>query len=568
MSESINKDCLLLSDLLVVYATGELESELALQVHAHIDECERCAQEFADIQSANEMAGALKLRGEAVDRYPEFLRRLAASNISGTDSSVEKINDPSAIVALHSSSSSKALAEAQTHALALPESDGGLAAVIPFFGRRVAVRTGFGRGFDLMVLGRDGAQLMKLSASSLTRVAAVAAGVAAVPTLALVAGLFLFSPDFGKLRAPSDMASAASQETNEKVRPLSPAAAQPMQGMPLIATVSSTDATLALSRRGEELSAEFIRGDAVEAKVLLVMPDGGNPKSPLPLALWKRNTALATDGKDFLVLENVKEEIFSWQVERDGAKEVKGTLIAEHAMNPTLIWAGDRYIAAFVKPDRHEPVINVLELDSYGKPLSKEREVVRTENFNKVGWPALAIRNNDLLIAYFTENKMLKTRLLANGKNNNEMRDASVKAFDESEPPARAKIIPVSSGYLIFWVASKADGAKLHYLILSENNEIVSTKELLTTNNQILDWQVNLTDNEIKFVWLERNLSKQQIFARNFSVSGEARNDVQAITSQENNPIGIGFFGADGSAIVWANAQQGQPDKFFINRLP
>ncbi|HMY72608.1 MAG TPA: zf-HC2 domain-containing protein, partial [Blastocatellia bacterium] len=364
------KECRAVEDLLVALAAGELESEHAAQLRAHLEDCARCSSAFAEVSRAETLAASLKLESPQIDRYTEFLRRLAAGESQSLTVNSEQPLDPA------------------------NDAKAGVAAVIPLFGNRVAVRNGFGRGFDLSVTSRQGREWLHLSAKSLTRVAAVAGGVSLAAGISVVALLWMLFT-FGK-----------SPSTEPQNPP--PVERPPMRAAddaPWIQTASTAERTLAIWREGTELQAGWMsRGQSVlsdrfQLRAPVNTPVKGN-RPPLPPRAME--CAVATDGKDFIVLREIEGGIYLWRIESQTV--APPILLSRKGAQPRAAWIGDRYVVVWVAPDMLSPVIEMLEVGRDGRPLQTSATLVaQTAQGGKVGLPGVTGGNGKVLVTYFVQ---------------------------------------------------------------------------------------------------------------------------------------------------------------------
>src|SRR5215813_17825 len=96
MNELYQSECRAISELLIALAADELEPERAAQLHTHVAQCPSCQAELTAAPQTYELAAGLKLDSPALDRYPEFLRRLAADEIARTQQALVRLTEPAA----------------------------------------------------------------------------------------------------------------------------------------------------------------------------------------------------------------------------------------------------------------------------------------------------------------------------------------------------------------------------------------------------------------------------------------------------------------------------------------
>jgi anti-sigma factor RsiW len=80
MNDPYRTECRAVRELLVALLTGELIAERAALVQNHLAACAACQAELTALRQTQEQAAPLHLESPALDRYPEFLRRLAADD--------------------------------------------------------------------------------------------------------------------------------------------------------------------------------------------------------------------------------------------------------------------------------------------------------------------------------------------------------------------------------------------------------------------------------------------------------------------------------------------------------
>ena len=96
----------------------------------------------------------MRLESSALDRYPEFLRRLAADESARSQQAVVHLTESASLV----------VATNEIKLTEPPSPNTGLAAVIPLFGRRrLRVRNGFGQGFELTMVSAQGRELLRVA---------------------------------------------------------------------------------------------------------------------------------------------------------------------------------------------------------------------------------------------------------------------------------------------------------------------------------------------------------------------------------------------------------------------
>lgn len=544
-------ECRAVEDLLVALAAGELESEHAAQLRAHLDDCADCQAEFARITRTAELAEALKLESPEIDRYPEFLRRLAASEA------------PSA-------------GEAGAIALASVERDmvpveTGVAAVIPLFGNRVTVRNGFGQGFELRVASSQGNQWLHLSAKSLMRVASIAAGISLAAGISAVALLLIFSSFFS--RGKTSQASLQDPQRTE-AQPLNGEPNFPprrMEEAPWIQTASNAQRTLVIWKENAQLQAGWIEHNdrSLSNRFPLQAPVIGN-RQPLPPRMAE--CAIATDGKDFLLLREIEGAIYLWRLEpqtssaeKDRAVVSPPTLLSRKGAQPDIAWIGDRYVAVWVAPDLVAPVIELIELGRDGRALQTTATVVATtEGGGKVGLPGITGRNGQLLVTYFVRGGVLMARTFTK----------TGEAYDSSEPiniggaegPHHMPIhlFAIQDGFLACWDVMNSEGAEIRLARLDQRGKLLGQRSLVRARTPITSYDLKVAadgKDELMMLWSEVQPGGALTFTQNFSFDGDALNQPQNIFVADSKPAAVAFGDASGRLLVW-------PEFIFADKVP
>lgn len=526
--------------MLVALAAGELEGEHEAQLRAHLELCANCQAAFAEINRAAELAGGLKLASPEVDRYPEFLRRLAARE-------AELQSEAAALTPVERAL--KPVSEANASAA-------GMAAVIPLFGNRLAVRNGFGQGFDLSVTSRQGKQWLHLSAKSLTRVAAVTAGVSLVAGISVVSLLLLF---FSWNRPQPQTPQRADGQL-----PNLPLFRQ--DDGPWIQTASAAAGTLAIWKENAQLQAGWIEHSApAEARrFTLALP-------PLPQSLRQGNSpprmaecSVATDGESFVVLREVEGGIYLWRLEKDAASAAPPMVITRKGAQPDVAWIGDRYVAVWVVPDAVSPVVEMIELGSDGRALQTSATVVaRTDQGDKVGLPGVAGSNGRVLICYFLQSGALLTRIFVKAGDNYEASNAAEVGNTEGPYHRPVRLLAVPDGYLACWDVANADGAEIRLAKLDQQGKLISLKPLARARTPITSFDLKLAgDGRVILLWSEVQPGGALTFTQSFSFDGDPLRYPQNVFVADNKPSAVVFGDAEGTALVWPGTRH--PGKFQI----
>ncbi len=518
------KECRAVDDLLVALAAGELESEHAAQLRAHLEDCARCSSAFAEVLRAETLAASLKLESPQIDRYPEFLRRLAADESQSLTINSEQPLEPAS------------------------DAKAGVAAVIPLFGNRVAVRNGFGRGFDLSVTSRQGREWLHLSTKSLTRVAAVAGGVSLAAGISVVALLWML---FSVGKHPS----MESQNPPSVERP-------PMRAAddgPWIQTASTAERTLAVWREGNELQAGWMLRDQhsiserVQFSVPISLPDTGNRPLLPPRAM---ECAVATDGKEFIVLREIEGGIYLWRIEAQTVAQP--ILLSRKGAQPRAAWIVDRYMVVWVAPDPHSPVIQMLEVGRDGRPLQTSATLVaQTAQGGKVGLPGVTGDNGKVLVSYFVQGGALMARAFAKTAAGYTESEAIEISGGEGPHHRPIQLLPVADGFLACWDVMNHEGAEIRLARLDASGRPRTVKTLARARTPITSFDLKiLADGQLTLLWSEVQPGGALTFRQPFSLDGAPMDQPRNLFVADDKPSAVVFGDAEGKTLLWPGWNQ------------
>jgi len=549
-------ECRAVEDLLVALAAGELESEHDAQLRAHLDDCAVCGEAFAAIQRAGELAVSLKLASPELDRYPEFLRRLAASEAQAPREA-ESLALSSAERNLDSLSGAAAPTEA------------GVAAVIPFFGNRVAVRNGFGQGFDLRVTSSRGRQWLHLSAKSLTRVAAVTAGVSLAAGISIVALLLIFF-SFGNGPQPEFQTPPRAEGLHSgDEATLSPRGMPPRRAddAPWIQTASNAERTLAIWAENGQLQAGWIEHEnrTLSAPFLLAAPVLENRP---PMTPRMAECSAATDGKDFVVLREVEGAIYLLRLGRQ-AEVMPPILISRKGAQPDVAWIGDRYVVVWVVPDMVSPAIEMIELGSDGRPLQTSATVVaQTEQGDKVGLPGVIGGGNQVLVSYFLQGGGLMTRTLKKNGNGYEALPPVEAGIAEGPFHRPIRLLTLPDSYLACWDIAHTEGAEIRLARLDRQGRPMDMKVLARARTPITSFDVKASaDGGVILLWSEVQPGGALTFRQRFSLDGHPRGQAENVQTASSKPPAVVFGDADAKTLIWRDAWQAGGSQLGLKSL-
>ncbi|MEP7342469.1 MAG: anti-sigma factor [Acidobacteriota bacterium] len=545
-------ECRAVNELLVALAAGELECEHAAQLRAHLELCANCQAAFVEINRAGELARSLKLTSPELDRYPEFLRRLAASEARSLS-----VATPVSLIPVEHDGGLAAGANVPAEA--------GMAAVIPIFGNRLAVRNGFGQGFDLSITSSQGKQWLHLSAKSLTRVAAVTAGVSLVAGISVVALVLLFFSarhNESQPQAPQQ-AVGPSPKRNLDFPPVRE------DGL-WIQTASNAERTLAIWKGEAQLQSVLIehRRQSLSKRLTLSPPFAG---SRLPRPPRMADCSVATDGTDFVVLLEIESAVYVWHLspqssgsEKDAAGVAPPILLSGKGVQPGVTWVGDHYVAVWVAPDVTSPVVEMIELGSNGRPLQASATVVaRTDQGDKVGLPGVAGGNGRVLVTYFVQSGALMARMFMK-TGDTYLPSAAVEISNAEGPYHRPiRLLSVPDGYLACWDVPKDDGAEIRLARLDREGSRLSLKTLARARAPITSFDMKpLGGGQVILLWSEVQPGGALTFTQHFSADGDPLKSPRNVFVADNKPSAVVFGDAEGTSLVWSGTLH--PDRFPI----
>lgn len=539
-------ECRAVSDLLVALAAGELEHEHTAQLQAHLADCAACDAEFAVINRAVVLSTSLKLPSPEIDRYPEFLRCLAAS-----ETHVPVKPEAQALTPTERGINPSVQDTAQNEA--------GVAAVIPLFGNRIALRNGFGQGFELRVTSSQGNQWLHLSANSLTRVAAVAAGVSLAAGISVVALLLLVFPFFRHAQTePQNPVRDAQPE-----RPPNPGPNLPPRGLDepaWIQTASNAERTLAIWKENAQLYFGWIeRSDlSLSNRYSLQTPLISN-RPPLPPRMAE--CAIATDGKDFILLREIEGAIYLWRLEAPTSEPEKNvvlsppTLLSRKGAQPGIAWVGDRYVAVWVSPDMIAPAIELIELGRDGRVLQASAAIIAaTEGGGKVGLPGVTGGNGQVLVSYFVQGGVLMTRRLIRAEKGYEL--SLPVNIGEAEGPHHlpVRLFALPDGYLACWDVMNAESAEIRLARLDRQGQLLRRRVLVRARTPITSYDLKFTaegTEELLLLWSEAQPGGALTFTQNFSFSGEPAQPPQNLFVTGSKPAAVALGDVANQSLVW-----------------
>ena len=463
-NDSRRMDCAAAAEWLVALDARELQGPQAAEVRAHAETCPACRAELAAIAQARETAAELALASPRIDRYPEFLRRLAADEAPPQE----------ALIPI----------EEQR-----PAPPGGLAAIVPVFGRRLFVRSGFGSGFELQLVSRDGEELLRLSTSALATRAGLrfAAASAFGGATIVVLLLLLYSLAFRTREAQPQEARTTRPDASASA----PVARRWMQ------TTSSAAQTLLLWNDEGGVRFAFLDagGSASSARLL---PDAALPDAPAPSLT---NCAAAIDDREGLVLCRQGGGIRAWPVAPDRpAEERKSILVSDRGTHPVLARSGDRYLAAWIEPDPSAPRLRFLELAPDGTPRAETASVVAaTEAGAMIGSPAIAADDDRAVLFYQMRGGALAARRW------DAARGLHPTALPLGRHPGillhRAHLLLRDGACLIVWADFDRGASTLRLATLAEDDRLQAPRTLASAPGAIDGFDLRLRNDRLALLW-------------------------------------------------------------------
>ena len=547
MNSQNRTECRAVENLLVVLAVGELSAELSSQARAHLEVCEHCRQSLAELNRASQLAAGLKLSSPEVDRYPEFLRRLAASERQALQEAGLELVQPAKAALITDADYSIAPVNSNAEA--------GVAAVIPLFGNRLIVRNGFGGGFDLQLKSRQGRELVHVAANSLMKAAVIVGGFGIFAATSLFVIGFLALSYFqkpGEAPPPQEIVRPENNPPFGKAIP---------HNFPWIQTVTGETHTLAVWKAGRQIQAAFFdrQQNPISTPFILAMPIPPD-KQPAEPALT--DCALATDGESFVVIREQAGTLFAWNLnhstERRSVSEMPIAL-GERALQPAIAWAGDRYLVVWVEPDPVWPKIKMLELDQYARPANGVA-LTAAETLHdgeKVGSPAVVAANGQALILYQKQGGglMAKTWNATNGLNEAPLSITQQKFLLQG----RVLTVSHSGEFFVSWRAMTGEATELNVARISADGKQIKSQSAVLTRMPVLTFDFRVVENRLALLWAENIAGGAQILGQRLSLDGKPSGEVTNLFAGSEAPMAFAFADAEGQSVIWHQHSPPQP---------
>ncbi|MDX2033557.1 MAG: zf-HC2 domain-containing protein [Blastocatellia bacterium] len=510
-NDSRPTECAAAAEWLVAFDAGELPVAQTAEIRTHVTTCPACREELAVIAQAREAAADLALASPHIDRYPEFLRRLAAEETPPQESLIP--------------------VEEQR-----PAPPGGLAAIVPVFGRRLFVRSGFGSGFELQLVSRDGEELLRLSTSALATRAGLRFAAASAFGGATIVALFLLL---------FSLASRPREAQPQDARPTrTDASASVRVGRRWMQTASSNAQTLLLWNDESGVRIAFLDANGRPSPAQL-LPDAALPDAPAP---GLTDCAAAIDDHGGLVLCRQGSAIRAWPVSPNRQiDEWKPVLISDRGTHPVIARSGDRYLAAWIEPDPTAPKLRFQELAPDGAPREETAAVAAvTEDGAMIGSPAIAADADRAVIFYQMRGGALAARRW------NAAQGIHPAAIPLGRHPGillhRAQLLLHDASCLIAWVDVDRGLSALRLATLTDDDQLRPTRTLASAPGTIDGFDLRLRDDRLALLWSATATDAPQRFAQTFSLDGRPLHKPLALPSSPPGPLAF----ADSTGAAYA----------------
>lgn len=499
------KDCASVGELLVAY--NELDAERRGYIDAHLAQCERCRQELAEIERVQKLACQMRLESPAIDRYPEFLRRLSASRQS---TQLQRVDE--------------------TPLEPTPQLEGGgFAAIVPLFGHRLTVRTGFQRGFELHLTRADGSSLLRVNAGSLTQAAAVVAGTTIVTTgLALGAAMLLM---------PSVKPPAPPDQPIGGVAPAVKPATRRDFTVPLV-TATAGETTLAVWRHRGALYAQLVKQDEPGRRYKLSQEEEEWVRTPM----FSSSVKVASDGRSYVVIGDADGALYAWHIDPTSTDEPVPTLVAEHATHVDLVWTGKHYTAVWITPS-DSPVVETLDIDRNGRPAETTSQILAaTQGSNKLSYPKILVQGSRMTLLYRTHQGGMQGAIYERDQGGIWREQARLKHLPQSAV-GQIQLFATDDGCRVVWSAGSPQGEAIHSSLISPEGSFSEPRTLVVSRSRVVDWQSQNTATGFRVAWIEQTPAGERLFIQQFTPQSEPQASPQAIAFQM--PVALFGFNAE-----------------------
>ncbi len=529
-------ECRSVGDLLIYFQKRELDPERSEIVQSHLAECTECRGALQELVRAAELARGLRLESADVDRYPEFQRRLAA-----------RLARPEGVVA----GTSEVPCETDRGAPALPANrrHSGAAIVLPLFGRTLAIRSGFGRGFEMVVVGRTGAEILKVAIASVARAAAIGSVVTLVPTFVV---MFLFHPwdrHDGKL-TQHGVQYAEGPTGSSGVEPFGAGGSIPPMDSLDISTAPAGESTVVVTQGGGGLIAKiWNRGEWGTA---MALPSLAPPSRDLVIQ-GSVTGALASDGENAVFVGSSARGMASWRIAPvDGAVQ-DATLLRDQGDTPDLCWNGDSYLLAWTSFGQRGSSMWMMSLDRQGHPASDATEM-STGSGLEIGplLPSIAKNNDCFLLCYQTMGRGIHAHLFR-GDPLREKAASKLLVIPASLDGLMRKprIRALADGFLVFWAETSQDGTWIFMVRVNNSGAIGSRTRLVYVGGPIPAWDVSAAAQGPIVAWIEASSAGVGVMRQEFDIEGERVGDPTVVPSPGCLPSGLAIGNPSADLVFW-----------------
>ncbi|MFN0121616.1 MAG: zf-HC2 domain-containing protein [Blastocatellia bacterium] len=524
MSELLPFDCRAAAERLPAYAGAECGDTENRMIHAHLEHCGQCLAALGQIRHARALAASQRTESPEQDRYPEFLRRLAARR-------------PQAL-------QSRPLDDAAVSAVAAEQY--GLAVAAPLWGNRLLARYGPGRGLDVRLVSRSGGELFHLSARSMARVVAVTTG-AAVCAAAMGAFVFMLLFTRGGQTPPPRI---PVEETGAAIEP-----GAPRQAEISLQAVSAGDWTLALWQGAGTTRAALYARNAESAPTPLELPraPGEQEKHAGNAPADLCTSALASDGAAFLMLRQSGQALWSTRIDPAQARVEALAPTGFQGTQPALAWMGNRYMAVWTETaDPGAPRIRMGELDREGRPVAGAPTTVVAETWRgaKPGMPAVAVADDQALLVWHRQGSGLRGRLYE-ARQERLTGELTISA-PLLRPVARPFVTAVETGWMLAQADTDGARSRIQLMSMGARGETIVTRTLIERAGVIRHADYGWRAGSLAVLWIEAAGGDTMVYTQRFLLDGSAQGPPRRLFSGlDAPPVLAGFADVAGANVFW-----------------
>lgn len=510
MTDYDNRDCASVDELLVAYR--ELDVERRGYIDAHLAQCERCRHELQEIERVQSLASQMHLESPHIDRYPEFLRRL-----SRQPTQVQRLDETAL----------------QGHT---PQFEsGGFAAIVPLFGRRLTVRTGFQRGFELHLTRPDGSSLLKVNAGSLTQAAAVVAGTTIVTTGLVLGTAMLLTPS----GAPPDILPEQGS---------APSVKRPSMRRDFVAplvTASAGKTTLAVWRHRGALYAQLVNQSEPGRRYRLSHEEEAWIRNPM----LSSSVKVASDGRSYVVVGDAGGALYAWHIDPERKEEPVPALIAQNGTHADLVWTGEHYTVVWVSPS-DAPVVETLDIDRNGRPVETTSQILAaTQGDNKLSYPKILVQGSRMTMLYRTHQGGIQGAAYERDSGGIWQEKTQLKLSHRLQGSVEhIQLFFAEDGCRAVWSEGSSQGKAIRSSILSADGSFSEPKTLVASRSRIVDWQSQSTGADFIVAWLEQTPAGERLFTQQFTSHLEPLSSPHAIVFQM--PVALFGLNTEGAPLL------------------